>query len=178
MGNSAPRWFQRYEAATRTINRAFVVASSLGIVLITVLVLGSVAARTAGAPILWPYDIAQFALAYVFFLGLGPALESGHHVVVEMFDRAVPRFLRPYVPHIAAGLTIVFGAILLWQLWRATSRVFADNRLAIATIVVPLKWVYIVGPVGTVVFILSAVTIFGRALWPRDKTRQDGGERA
>ena len=178
MGDPAPRWFQRYEAATRATNRAFVVAASLGVVLITVLVLGSVAARTLGAPILWPYDIAQFALAYVFFLGLGPALESGHHVVVEMFDRAMPRVLRPYVPHIAAILTLAFGAILLWQLWRATSRVFADNRLAIATIVVPLKWVYVVGPVGTALFILSAVTIFGRALWPTDETRQAGGDHA
>jgi TRAP-type C4-dicarboxylate transport system permease small subunit len=178
VGDPAPRWFQCYEAATKATNHAFVVAASLGVVFITVLVLGSVAARTAGAPILWPFDIAQFALAYVFFLGLGPALESGHHVVVEMFDRVMPRFLRPYVLHIAAVLTILFGAVLLWQLWRATSRVFADNRLAIASIVVALKWVYVVGPVGTIVFILSGVTLLGRAIWPTDETNRSGGDHA
>jgi TRAP-type C4-dicarboxylate transport system permease small subunit len=178
MSRAAPPWFRRWAAATKAVNRAFAAAASLGVVLITLLVLYSVVSRTFGAPILWPYDIAQFALAYVFFLALAPALESGHHVVVEMFDRLVPRAIRPYVGRIAAVLTIAFGAILLWQLWRATARVFADNRLAIATIVVPLKWVYVIGPIGTAQFILEAVTMFGRAQWPAEDQPQAGRSHA
>ncbi len=166
MTGQAPVWFGRYERATRGLNRAFVAAASLCTVAIVGLVLLAVASRIIGSSVLWPYDITQFAMVYVVFLALAPALESGHHVVVELFDNAVPRPIRPYVQHIAAVLTIVFGAVLLWQLWRTTSRAFGDDRLAVASIAVPLKWVYVIGPIGTVQFILTALADLGRAQWP------------
>lgn len=165
MSGEAPIWFRGYDRAVRAINRAFAAAASVGTLVIVGLVLFAVASRAAGVPILWPFDVAQFALAYVFFLGLAPALESGHHVVVELFDRAVPRPIRPYVLHIAALLTLVFGTVFLWQLWRSTSRAFDDNRLAVAAIAVPLKWIYVIGPIGTVQFILTAIAELGRVHW-------------
>ena len=93
------------------------------------------------------------------------AFESGHHVVVELFDRLIPRPVRPYVQQFAAVLTIVFGAVFLYQLYRMTSRAFADDRLAVAAIAVPLKWVYIIGPIGIVQFNLTALAELGRAQW-------------
>lgn len=163
-----PDWFRLFERATRAVNRAFAAGASAGIVGIVGLVLFAVVSRSSGAPILWPYDIAQFTLTYVFFLGLAPALESGHHVVVELFDQLVPRPLRPYVLQIAATLTAAFGCVLLWQLWRSTSRAFGDDRLAVAAISVHLKWIYVVGPIGTTQFILTAIAELGRARWGAD----------
>lgn len=160
-----PRWFLRYEQAMRSINRIFAASASFLTLLIVLLVLIAVAARIMGSPILWPYDIAQFALVYVFFLALAPALDSGHHVVVELFDDFVPRRLRSYVGQIAALAIMSFGAVFFWQLWRATSRAFSDDRLAVASIAVPLKWVYIIGPIGAIQFILTALADLGRAIW-------------
>jgi TRAP-type C4-dicarboxylate transport system permease small subunit len=114
---------------------------------------------------MWPYNIAEFTLVYVFFFALGPALESGHHIRVDLFDNVVPRLIRPAVPYIAAALTIGFGVVFCWQLWRSTSRAFGDDRLAVAAIAVPLKWVYIIGPIGTIQFILTALAELGRAYW-------------
>ena len=165
MPTRAPVWFQRFERATRAVNKVFAAAACLCTVLIVLLVLVAVVARMFGTHILWPYDIAQFTLVYAVFLAMAPALESGHHVIVELFDRVIPRPVRPYVQQIAAALTIVFGAIFLYQLYRMTSRAFADDRLAVAAIAVPLKWVYIIGPIGIAQFVLTALAEFGRAQW-------------
>ena len=173
MSGEAPIWFRRYDQVTKSVNRTFAAAASIGTVVIVGLVLFAVVSRVAGVPILWPYDVAQFALAYVFFLGLAPTLESGHHVVVELFDKAVPRPLRPYVLHLAALLTILFGAVFLWQLWRSTSRAFGDNRLAVAAITVPLKWIYVIGPIGTFQFILTGIAELGRVQWPAGGSMRD-----
>ena len=166
MPSQAPRWFLTFEAVTRATNRAFAAASSALALVIVAAVIVAVLARMASATVLWPHDVAQFALLYLFFLALAPALESGHHVGVELFDSAVPRAIRRYIFHIAALLVITFGCILLWQLWRTTARAFADDRLAIAAIAVPLKWIYIAGPIGSIQFILTGLAQLGRAQWP------------
>ena len=48
------------------------------------------------APTAWALDAARFALVYVTFFALAPALESGQHVVVDMFDRLLPVRLQPW----------------------------------------------------------------------------------
>jgi TRAP-type C4-dicarboxylate transport system permease small subunit len=102
---------------------------------------------------------------YVFFLGLAPALESGHHIGVEHFDTFVPPLIRPAVAYIASTLIILFGAVLLFQLWRTTSRAFGDGRMSIQTIAIPLKWIYVIGPIGTIQFILTELSLLARHCW-------------
>lgn len=165
MPHGMPVWFQHFERATKAVNRVFAASASLCAVAIVLLVLLAVAARLSGSHILWPYDIATFTLVYVVFLSLAPALESGHHVAVELFDRMLPRPIRGFSLHVAAILTTVFGVVLFWQLYRMTSRAFSDDRLAVAAIAIPLKWVYVIGPIGVAQFILTALADLGRAQW-------------
>lgn len=165
---SAPGWFRSFERTVKAVNHAFAAAASLLTVAIVLLVLLAVVTRVAGSPTLWPYDFAQFTLVYVVFLAMAPALESGHHVVVELFDGLIPGAVKRFVGHIAMGLVILFGAVFLWHLYRVTARAFGDDRLAVAAIAVPLKWVYLIGPIGVAQFILTALMGFGRSLWPYD----------
>ncbi len=158
------------ERATRSINRLFVALASALALLITAVILYDVALRTVATPPIWAHDLARYALLYLFFLALGPALESGHHVVVDMFDRVVPAALRPYQAHAAALLTLAFGAVLLWATWRMMGQAFADNRLAPAVVPIPLKWIYVIGPIGTIQFMLVAVAQLGRASAARTQT--------
>ena len=157
------------ERTTKAINRAFVGAASAIALAVVFLVLYAVLMRFFGQAVLWPQDVAQFALAYIFFLALAPALESGHHVTADLFEVLIPRPIRPYMLHVAAVLTVIFGAVLMWQLWKATARAFSDNRLAVSAIAVPLKWIYLAGPIGTLQFILTALVDLGRAHWAPGK---------
>ena len=53
----------------------------------------------------------------------------------------------------------------MWQLARLSSQEFADSRLAQATIPIPLRWIYVLGPVGAAQFVLTALVQLGRAHW-------------
>ena len=41
-------------------------------------------------PIAWVLDITIFLLVFVFFLAVAPALESGSHIEVDLFDPLIP----------------------------------------------------------------------------------------
>jgi TRAP-type C4-dicarboxylate transport system permease small subunit len=170
LGGQMPAWVRWFVRTIEEINKLFLLLASAGTVLIVCLVLVAVASRMTGEPLIWPYDIAQFTLVYVFFLGLAPALESGHHIGVELFDRFVPPVIRPAVAYIASTLIILFGAVLLFQLWRTTSRAFGDGRMSIQTIAIPLKWIYVIGPIGTIQFILTELSLLARHHWGEKKT--------
>lgn len=162
---AAPDWFVGLERGAKAINRAFAAAASVLALAILVVVLIDVTLRLAAEPTIWAHDAARYLLLYLFFFALAPALESGHHVAVDMFDRVLPASLRRYQAHSAAVLTAAFGALLLWQLSRLTSQAFADDRLAPATIPIPLRWIYVLGPVGAAQFVLTALVQLGRAHW-------------
>lgn len=147
------------------LNRAAVAAASLAVVLMLLAVLQDVARRALGiSPSLWGLDLARYMLTWAFFLGLGPALASGHHVAVDIFDRLWPAPLRRVMPLLAALLTLAFAALLLWFVWRLVGRTFASDPLAPTVIPVPLKWIQAVGPVGCVLFALNAAWLALRAL--------------
>jgi TRAP-type C4-dicarboxylate transport system permease small subunit len=165
MSRQAPVWFRHFERKTRAVNRIFAAIASALALVIVVLVLVAVIARLFGSHILWPYDITQFAMVYLVFLAMAPAMETGHHVVVELFDALLPPSVRRYVQYVAAIMVIIFGTVLFYQLYRMTSRAFADDRLAVAAIAVQLKWVYLIGPIGILQFILTAFADLGRAHW-------------
>ncbi len=168
MTAAAPRWFVAFARATRAVNRGFALAAALLAGVILVVVLTDVVLRWLAEPTLWANDVARFALLYLFFLALGPALESGHHIAVDLFDRLLPRAIRPLQRPAGALVTLAFGAVLLWQTARLAHQAFADDRIATAVIVVPLKWIYLAGPVGALQFVLTAAAQLGRARWPRD----------
>ena len=163
----APAWFRACESGVAAVNRWFLAAAALLVLLIVGIILFDVISRSVfNAPTLWAFDVARFILLYATFLGLAPALESGGHVVVDMFDPLLPKPIRPVIPFLAAGLTVVFGFILFWQIAAHAREAFADGRIAQATIAVPEMWVWLPAPIGTALFVAVAAVQFGRAIWP------------
>lgn len=153
------------ERLLTALNRAAIAAASLAVVLMLLAVLQDVVRRAVGvSPSLWGLDLARYMLTWAFFLGLGPALASGHHVAVDIFDRLWPGPLRRAMPILAALLTLAFSALLLWFVWRMVGRTFATNPLAPTVMPLPLFWVQVVGPIGCVVFVLNAAWLALRAL--------------
>ena len=149
--------------AVGTINRAFVIAASALVVLIALAVVQDVVRRyLLGAPSLWAMDFARYALFYVFVLGLAPALQSGHHVAVDLFDGLWPRAVRALMPRLAMALVVVFGLILTWFVWRLTARTFASDPLAQTIIPIRLKYIHVIGPAGCIQFVLTALALLFR----------------
>lgn len=146
-------------ATVRGINRLFAGLACVLALVIVAMVVVSIALRALGAPLMWGEDVAQIAFLYLFFLALGPALKSGSHVTVELFDPVVPRKLRRYLGLVAAVAITAFSAIFVAQLWKLTGRSFATGRLATTVVPIPLQWLQIAGPIGVVQLLLTALAM-------------------
>lgn len=163
----APAWFRACESGVAVVNRWFLAAATLLVLVMVAIILIDVIARSFfDAPTIWAFDIVRFALLYATFLGLAPALESGSHVIVDMFDTFLPRIIRPAIPFLASGLTLAFGAVLLWHIADLAFEAFADGRIVQATIAIPEMWVWLPAPIGCALFVAVAAVQFGRAIWP------------
>jgi len=148
-------------------NTAAVAVAALAVAVMLAAVLQYILRRAVGvAPSLWGLDLARYMLTYAFFLGLGPALASGHHVAVDLFESLWPEALRRRMPAIAAVLTLAFALVLLWFVWRLAARTLASEALAPTVVPVPLFWIQAVGPVGTVLFAINAAWLAVRSLAP------------
>ena len=165
------------ERFTRIINRVFAIAARVIVLGIVLVVIREVFFRyVLNAPSVWAMDGSSFALVFVFFLALAPALESGHHVAVDLFDPLVPPRLRRHQKVAGHALTVAFGLILFWYLLDTTIEAFATDEMTYSVIPVPLKYVYWIGPVGTLEFVLTAIVLTARACL--EPAAPDGGARA
>jgi TRAP-type C4-dicarboxylate transport system permease small subunit len=146
-----------FEEVVTGVNALFTAIACVLVAAIGIIIVASTFARAFGIPLILAHDFAQICFVYVVFLSFAPALQSGHHVTVELFEGFIPKRLRKYLNHVAAVACIVFGAILCWHLWQLTAKSFADDRLANAVIVVQLKWIQVIGPIGLLQFVLTAI---------------------
>lgn len=141
----------------KRVNCLFANAASILAMVVVVSVMVTITARGIGAPIVWGDDISQIAFVYLFFFALSPALESGHHVSVDIFEPMVPKKLRRLLGVIAACAIILFCIIFIIQLWRLTGRSLGDGRLARTVLPVELGWLQIAGPIGVGQMALTAL---------------------
>src|SRR3977135_4702922 len=101
-------WFDRLEAFTRAVNRVFAaLACLLVLVIMTAIVAQIIYRYLLDDPVAWVLDITIFLLVFVFFLAVSPALQSGSHIEVDMFDSMIPRSYRKSVRLIGKVLTVI-----------------------------------------------------------------------
>jgi len=158
------RVFGLYEALVKRLNGLFAILASILVLVVIAVIVLSIVSREMGISLLWANDMAQVAFVYLVFLSFAPALQSGHHVTVELFEPLVPGVIRRHLDIVAALACLVFGLIFLNQLWALTSRAIADGRMAVMAVPVQLKWVQIAGPIGLVQFCLAAIAQLGNAI--------------
>lgn len=148
-------WARR---ATRAVNRAFLAAAGALALGIFAVVLYDVLMRNMfDAPTVWALDVSRFLLVYLFFFALAPALEAGSHVSVDVALQWVSPAAARRLRIAAAALTLLFSAILLWQVTRSAVDAFVRDELFPTAVPMRVKYVYWIGPVGTLQFLLTAL---------------------
>jgi TRAP-type C4-dicarboxylate transport system permease small subunit len=170
-------WFDRLEAFTRLINRGFAaIACLIVLVIMTLIVMQIVYRFILDDPIAWVLDITIFLLVFVFFLAVAPALQSGSHIEVDMFDSLIPDKLRKPVRFIGKLLTVSFAAIFLWFVSAYYRDIVEVDELSFTMLTVQLKLLYWIGPVGALQFLLTAIALLIR-FW-REPLAADDDEAA
>jgi TRAP-type C4-dicarboxylate transport system permease small subunit len=157
-------WIDAAEALTRAVNRVFALAASLLVAVIVAVVVREVVLRYGfNTPSTWALDAARYLLLFTFFLALAPALESGHHVHVDLFDPLFPPAWRRWLHLSGWALVVFFGAVLFWYVLDATIDVFETDEFSFSVIPVKLKYLYWIGPIGTFQFLLTGCVQLVRA---------------
>jgi TRAP-type C4-dicarboxylate transport system permease small subunit len=154
----APYGLDTYASIVQGVNRIFACVGIVLVAMLMVTILQDVVSRyVLHSGLGWSVDFSRYMLTYLFFFGLAPALASGHHVAVDLFEGAVPQALRRWLPLVASLLCLAFGIILLWFLTRATLRAYTTGALTPTLIAIPVWWVYAAGPLGALQFVLTAL---------------------
>jgi TRAP-type C4-dicarboxylate transport system permease small subunit len=156
--NSPGGFVAPLETFTRAVNKLFAFAAAILVFVIMLMVLAAVFCRyVLNAPQAWMLDYTVFMLTFVFFLALAPALESGSHIEVDLFDPLLPKTWHKAQRLIGKALTLIFAAALLWYVIRTFRTVVADDELSFTMTTIYLKYVYWIGPVGALEFLLTAI---------------------
>jgi len=156
---------ERARRATRAVNRVFIALAGAMAVGIFAVILYDVLMRNAfDAPTVWALDVSRFLLVYLFFLALAPALEAGSHVSVDAVTHWVGPGAARRLHTAAALLTVAFGMILLWQVTRATVDAFTRDEMFPTAVPIRMKYIFWIGPLGTLQFVLTAAVALA-ALW-------------
>jgi len=158
-------WLTGLERIVARINRvsAFV-ACILVLAIMTLIVTDIVVRYFAAAPLDWVQDTSCFMLVFVFFLALAPALESGSHIEVDLFDPLVPVALRKAQRLLGKAMTVAFAAILLWFVVKYCRDIYETDELSFGMIFVSLWKIYWIGIFGAFMFLLTALVQFLRFL--------------
>ncbi len=149
----------------RVYHRCLDVMAGVAALLIFLVMLGisaDVAVRyLTGRPIVWMFDVSQYALLYIPCLGMAwLARERGHIAITTFIELASPRkvAVMRFLTTFAAGFTCLVIAFWGWQLlWDK----YQSGSVAVQAIVVPEVLIYWVIPVG---FSTTAFEFF-RQLW-------------
>jgi TRAP-type C4-dicarboxylate transport system permease small subunit len=158
-----PGWLDRLEAFTRGVNRVFAaIACILVLVIMTLIVVAIFYRYVLYDPIAWILDITIFLFVFVFFLAVAPALESGSHIEVDLFDPLIPQWARKAQRLIGKALTLIFAAIFFWFVLAFYREIVNVDELSFTMITVQLKFIYWIGPVGALQFLLTALVLFIR----------------
>jgi TRAP-type C4-dicarboxylate transport system permease small subunit len=156
-------WFERIEAFTRLVNRIFAaLACLLVLVIMSAIVVQIVYRFVLDDPVAWVLDITIFLLVFVFFLSVAPALQSGSHIEVDMFDSMIADRYRKPVRLIGKTLTVAFAAIFLWYVAAFYYDIVEVDEVSFTMLIVQLKYLYWIGPVGAFQFLLTAVVLLIR----------------
>jgi TRAP-type C4-dicarboxylate transport system permease small subunit len=171
-------WLDWFEAFTRAVNRIFAAVACLIVFTIMVLIVVAVFYRyVLQNPIAWILDVTTFMLVFVFFLAVAPALESGSHIEVDLFDPLIPQRWRKTQRLIGKALTLIFAIVFFWFVLAYYREIVDTDELSFTMLMVHLQIVYWIGPVGALQFLLTAIVLFIR-FWREPLSADSGGEPA
>lgn len=108
----------------------------LGMMLLTV---ADVALRPAfNTPIRGVYELVELLLAGTFFVALPAAFLRDDHIIVNVIDDFVPRWV-PALKRFAAALAVIIFAVMAWQGFLAAADSFAFRDVT-ADLGLPRFW--------------------------------------
>jgi TRAP-type C4-dicarboxylate transport system permease small subunit len=119
--------------------------------------------KAFNTPIRGVYELVELCLACTFFFALPAVFLRNDHILVNLFDRALPRSV-PLLERTTAALAAVVLGVIAWQGALAAADSFAFNDVT-ADLGLPRIWHWAALLVGIVA---SAIAAAAMARWGND----------
>jgi TRAP-type C4-dicarboxylate transport system permease small subunit len=154
--------------ALSAVNRGATWLSGALLIAILAMILYEVAARYLfGHAATWAFDLTSYGLLFVVFLAAGRTHEQDGHVRIDFFVGYLDERNKRRAAIGAHALSALFLAILLWATARETLQVMRSGAESPSMLALPLRYVYWIMPVGTVLLLLTSLARLGEILWTR-----------
>ncbi len=167
------------DRALRRVNFTFAALGGLALVICGTIVVFDVVMRYVfNDPTLWVQDAARFLLVYLVFFGLALTLQDRAHVSVDLFLEMQDEPRKWALRLVGGTLVVVFGIFLTWQTMAVTLDSIRLNWVSPSYLALPMKYVYVAGPLGSLLFTITAVLLVLRHATSRPSQRvpSDGPE--
>ncbi|MBI4191758.1 MAG: TRAP transporter small permease [Betaproteobacteria bacterium] len=102
--------------------------SGVALAVVTLVITYQVFARyVLRSPISWFYDISEWTMAGIVFLGAAYTLRMRRHVRVEFLEEHLPRKLAAGLRIVTSLLALVYFLVMIWFGWQTTSQAYQRN---------------------------------------------------
>jgi TRAP-type C4-dicarboxylate transport system permease small subunit len=164
------RGIDRLSEATGYLSGICILASS-------VVVCYAVVLRATGNSTIWQTELAVYLLIVVTFVGAAYGLKHGAHVNVEVLAERLPERGRLVLEIVRAALCLVLIVVVAWyasQMWWEAVVTGSTSGTAWDP---PLKYVYIIVPLGMALIALQYLAIIARTARALTRAGRVPGER-
>ncbi len=116
----------------------------------------------------WSEELARYLFVWVIFVGASVAVRRGQHIALNALTGALPKPLRAF----ATALTLIaFIAFLLLLTWVSIPLIVNARFTVSSELEIPIAWVYVAAPIGSLLSVLHLVNGLARVVWSRRGTR-------
>lgn len=139
----------------RVLDRAAWAFAMLLLAIMTVLVIGELFARYLfNSSTTWTEELTRYLMVWMTFIGASSAIYRGELAAVTYLNDRLPQALRRIV--VTAGLMLMaaFLATAAYQGYELVQRSFVLNAAALQ---VPMAWVYLAIPVGSILMLIQTL---------------------
>lgn len=137
------------------LDRIEVRFTQVALVAMTLLVLTSAIARTAGRPVSWAVDLATFAFAWSVFIGADIALRRDKMVSIDILVDRFPAQVRHWIAvanHVLMGLFLAAMTVTgFWLVQTTADRTFSGLPW------LSYSWVTLAVPVGCLLMLYTTI---------------------
>jgi TRAP-type transport system small permease protein len=116
----------------------------------------------------WSEELARYLFVWVIFVGASVAVRRGQHIALTAITGALPE---PFHFFATALTLIAFIAFLLVLTWACIPLIVNARFTVSSELEIPIAWVYVAAPIGSLLSVLHLANGLTRILWSRRRAR-------
>ena len=169
------KYLNRTARVLTRVNVALGLFMGLSILIVDLLVVYETVARYGfNQPPIWVLEVTSYLLLYIVFLAAAYTLQEGGHVSVEFSLIFLPQGAQRFLSVLADFLGLGFCCVLLWQSTRFTGMAFMGAWKTTTPLAVPIHYISVVIPVGTLLLCLTYLIKVLDKIWTINADPQGG----